>query len=225
MISLRYHIVSISAVFLALALGVVLGSTTLSNTVLSGLSGQRDQLATQVSDLQAQRAQLQSSLASDNAFAQRVAASVVKGTLAKRTVALITTPGARPADRDALVKLIKAAGGSVTTQLQLTDAFTDPNRSDDLRNVVTQVIPAGVQLPTDSDPGTISGGLLGSLLLLNKSNNKPQANSSEIAAAVSALTDGGFVKATGTVVPAQLAIVLTAGNHHGAGAGDRASSA
>ncbi|MFD1050858.1 copper transporter, partial [Kibdelosporangium lantanae] len=38
MISLRYHIISIAAVFLALAVGVLLGSSTLSRTVLGGLS-------------------------------------------------------------------------------------------------------------------------------------------------------------------------------------------
>ena len=38
MISLRYHIISIGAVFLALALGVVLGSTAISDRLLSGLS-------------------------------------------------------------------------------------------------------------------------------------------------------------------------------------------
>ncbi|MGH3884716.1 MAG: copper transporter, partial [Pseudonocardiaceae bacterium] len=35
MISLRYHVISIAAVFLALALGVVLGSTAISDRLLS----------------------------------------------------------------------------------------------------------------------------------------------------------------------------------------------
>ncbi|HEX4724042.1 MAG TPA: copper transporter, partial [Pseudonocardiaceae bacterium] len=55
MISLRYHIVSIGAVFLALALGVILGSTTLSDSLLSGISGQKAKLGEQVVDLQAQQ--------------------------------------------------------------------------------------------------------------------------------------------------------------------------
>ena len=37
MISLRSHAISLAAVFLALAIGVVLGSGLLSNTLLSGL--------------------------------------------------------------------------------------------------------------------------------------------------------------------------------------------
>ena len=54
MISLRYHVISIAAVFLALALGVVLGSTAISDRLLSGLSSNRDELGRQVSDLEAQ---------------------------------------------------------------------------------------------------------------------------------------------------------------------------
>ncbi|MGH3437476.1 MAG: copper transporter [Sciscionella sp.] len=224
MISLRYHVISITAVFLALAIGVVLGSTTLSNTLLSGLSGQKEQLGKQVSDLQAQNSSLRSRLASGEQFAKGVGPLAVRGALDKRTVAVITTSSAKPADRDALTSLIKSAGGSVTAQVQLTDAFSDPAKADRLRDLVTRMIPAGAQLPTASDPGTLAGGLLGDLLLLNKANNKPQANPNEIASAISGLTDGGFLTASGNVAPAQLAIVLTGGGLHGDGAADRAST-
>ena len=54
-ISLRYHVVSLAAVFLALALGVVLGSAGLSDPLLGAVSGQRDDLAGQVSQLTAER--------------------------------------------------------------------------------------------------------------------------------------------------------------------------
>src|SRR5699024_12625460 len=53
-ISLRYHIVSIAAAFLALAVGVVLGSTALSGSLLSGLADERSQLADRVSDLRSE---------------------------------------------------------------------------------------------------------------------------------------------------------------------------
>ena len=37
MISMRYHIVSLAAVFLALALGIVLGATKISSPLMTGL--------------------------------------------------------------------------------------------------------------------------------------------------------------------------------------------
>lgn len=224
MISLRYHVISIAAVFLALAIGVVLGSTTLSNTLLSGLTGQKEQLATQVSQLHAKNSGLQAKLAAEGQFAKGVGPRAVAGTLEKRTVAIVTTPSASPPDRDALVSLLKSAGARVTAQVGLTKAFADPSQSDRLRELVTRSIPAGAQLPTATDPGTLAGGLLGDLLLLDKSNNQPQAQPAEIGSAISALTNGGFLKASGDVHPAQLAIVLTGGAVQGNGAGDRAST-
>ena len=48
---MRYHALSIGAVFLALAIGVVLGSTGLSDRLVSAVSTQRDDLASQVAEL------------------------------------------------------------------------------------------------------------------------------------------------------------------------------
>ena len=55
MISLRYHIVSIAAVFLALAVGVALGSTSVSERLLSSVGGDLDTLRLQARDLRAER--------------------------------------------------------------------------------------------------------------------------------------------------------------------------
>ncbi|MEV4319609.1 copper transporter [Actinocrispum sp. NPDC049592] len=224
MISLRYHIISIAAVFLALAVGVVLGSSTLSRTVLSGLSDERGDLAKQVSDLQAERNSLNARLASEDGFAGAIGPMALRGELDQRTVVLVTTPDAKPADRDAVRALIGTAGGSVTGELQLTDAFADPQKSDQLRDVVTRLLPAGVQLPTASDPGTLAGGLIGSLILINKDTNQPQAKPNEATAAFTGLSDGGFVRMPDKLAPAQLAIVLTGAAQSGNGAGDRAAT-
>lgn len=224
MISLRYHIISIAAVFLALAVGVVLGSTTLSRSILSGLSNENDNLATQVNDLQNEKNAQKARLADADGFASSVGPMAVQGQLSQRTVVLITTADARPADRDALKALIASAGGTVTGELQLTDDFSDPRKADQLRDIVARLLPAGVQLPTASDPGTLAGGLIGPLVLIRKDNNKPQASADETAAALAGLTEGGFVKANPGLQPAQLAVVLTGGAATGDGAGDRAAT-
>ena len=224
MISLRYHVVSIGSVFLALAIGIVLGSTTLSDSLLSGLSGQKDQLATQVSDLQSQRNALNSQLAADGAFATGIGPLAVRGALTGRTVVVVSTANAGQTDESALNSLLTAAGATVTGQVRLTDAFSDPSRADQLTSLVTQLIPAGAQLPVASDAGTLAGGLFGALLLLNKSDNKPQATPDERASALSGLASGGFIQASAQpLVPAQLAIVLTGGAQTGNTSGDRAA--
>ena len=222
MISMRYHIVSIAAVFLAIALGVVLGSTAISERLLSGLNRDNDSLARQVKDLQAEGTAQRDRLSDADAFAAAAAPMAVRGQLDRRTVAIVTTADADPADRDAIAALIRQAGATVTGELQLTDAFTDGSRADQLRELVTR-LPAGVQLPTASDAGTLAGGLLGALLLLNANNNRPQASADESAAALAGLADGGFVRVGENLRPAQLAVVLTGGAITGDAAGDRAA--
>lgn len=224
MISLRYHIVSVTAVFLALAVGVVLGSTAISGRLLSGLSDDNSSLGKEVSDLQAERNGLNSKLAESDKFATSVGPLVVRGQLTDRTVVLVTTADAKPSDRDALTSLLKSAGATVTGEVQLTDAFADPNKADQLRDLVARLQPAGTQLPTAADPGTRAGGLLGALLLLNKDNNEPQASADEAASALGGLAGAGFVKQGQGIKPAQLAVVLTGGAVNGDSAADRAAT-
>jgi Copper transport outer membrane protein, MctB len=223
-ISLRYHVISIAAVFLALAVGVVLGSTTLSRSLLSGLSSDNDDLVNQVHDLENQRNAQNARLADADSFATQIGPMAVHGQLAQRTIVIITTADADPADRDALKALLTDAGARVTGELQLTDDFSNPEKADQVKDLVPRLLPAGVQLPTVSDPGTLAGGLLGPLLLIDKADNKPQASADETAAAFAGLTEGGFVKASQGIQPAQLAIVLTGGAAKGDGAGDRAAT-
>jgi Copper transport outer membrane protein, MctB len=221
-ISLRYHIISIAAVFLALALGVVLGSTAISDRLLSGLSSNRAELSRQVSELQAERNGLRARLADADVFGAAVGPRVVSGALRGRTVVLVTTAEASPADRDALSALITGAGGTVTGELQLTEAFTDPSRSDQLSELSTRLLPAGLRLPTASDAGTLAGGLLGSLLLTNPHSGKAQATTAETTAVLAGLGDGGFVRLGPQVQPAQLVLVLAGGVSRGNSSGDRA---
>jgi len=223
-ISLRYHIISIGAVFLALALGVVLGSTAISDRLLSGLGSERTRLGQQVADLQAEGDGLRARLDDAAAFAAALGPRAVRGTLQDRTVVLVTTSGADPVDRDGLVALLRSAGATVTGEVQLTDAFTDPSRSDQLTELTTRLLPAGAQLPTAPDAGTLTGGLLGSLLLLDPGTGVAPAGSEQTAAVLAGLGDGGFVRAGPQVQPAQLAVVLTGAAAAGNGSGDRAGT-
>jgi hypothetical protein len=50
-ITLRHHVISLAAVFVALAIGVVLGSGTFSGTTVSGLRGDNGDLEKQISTL------------------------------------------------------------------------------------------------------------------------------------------------------------------------------
>ncbi len=223
MISLRYHVVSIASVFLALAVGVVMGSGSVSQTLLAGVFGQRDSLSKQVSHLRGELDTAHGELADARQFGSAVAPLAVRGALEKRSIVMITAPDVAPRHHDAMKKLLTSAGAEVTGTVRFTDRVTDPARAGQLRDVVTRLLPAGVRLPVTADPGTLLGGLLGPLALLDPRTDRPQSSSEERAAALSGLSEGGFLRTSPEIRPAQLAVVLTGGDR--ADSGPRAASA
>ncbi|ORL78898.1 copper transporter [Prescottella equi] len=210
MISMRQHAISIAAIFLALAIGVVLGSGLLSNGMLSGLRDDKADLQSRIEDLNTTNNQLNEQLTAADGFDSVVSDRIVRDTLAQRSVVVMTTPDADPGEAEGINRLIGQAGGNVTGRVALTKSFVDSVNGDQLRTTVTNVIPAGIQLRTGAvDQGSLAGDLLGSVLLLDPQTAQPQTTPEERALALDALRGGGFVDFDGNVAPAQFAIVLT----------------
>lgn len=221
---MRYHIVSVAAVFLALAVGVVLGSTSISDRLLAGVGAERESLQGQVEQLGAERSALKAQVAGSGQFESAVAPMAVQGQLAQRSVVLISSAEVPDQQRTVVSELLRDAGADLTGEVRLGDGFADPDRADQLRRVVTELLPAGLQLPTAADPGTLAGGLIGPLSLLDPQTGQPQTGDQERAAAFSGLADGGFATASPGLRPAQLAVVLTGGRIDGDRAGDKAAT-
>ncbi|MBM9469610.1 copper transporter [Nakamurella leprariae] len=219
---MRYHIVSVAAIFLALALGVVLGATKINSPLLSGLQGDNTSLSSQVSDLAETNAQLTERVADDQQFAGAIGPLAVRGTLPDATVVLLTTADADPADRDAVTSLLTRAGATVTGQLQLTTDLADPNRAAELRSLVTSSLPAGVTLPESPDAGTTVGALLGALLVARE-DGSTAASPEAATATLAALTSAGFVTPTGTPAAGRGVVVLTGAAATGGSEADRAA--
>lgn len=217
MISLRYHAVSIAAVFLALAIGVVLGASGVSERLLGAVTTRADDLGGQVQLLTAQRDALAASQRASDEFAQRVGPAAVKGTLQGQTVTLVTS-GADTADRTAVVALLGQAGATVTGEVALTDAVGDPARADQLRELTARLLPTGAQLPAAADTGSLAGGLLGGVLF-----TKAGAQPDQEKAVLSGLASAGFVVPGDAPAPANLALVLTGGALTGVDAPDAAA--
>lgn len=214
MISLRYHAVSIGAVFLALALGVLLGAGGVSDRLLGAVTNKSDQLGEQVQGLTAERDTLAAGQRAADEFAQRVGPSAVRGVLQGRTVTLVTS-GADDTDVAALRDLITAAGGTPNGQLALTPAVGDPARADQLRELTASLLPTGAQLPAASDTGSLLGGLLAGVLMT------PGTQGAD--GVLPGLEAGGFVKPGERPQPADLVLVLTGGQLTGVDAADAAA--
>jgi hypothetical protein len=223
MISMRYHIVSLAAVFLALALGIVLGATKISGPMLTSLQGDNASLSTQQDELAAENAELTDRVSSDDNFAGSVAALAVRGTLPATNVVLITTAGADPADRDAVLSLLNRAGATVTAQIQVTNDFSDPLRADELRSIAATTLPTGATLPEVPQAGAVAGGLL-SPVLIAPAGAAAAASPEQAAAVLAALTSAGFITVTGTPAAGQSVVILTGAEVTGGSEADKAAA-
>ena len=119
MIDFRYHLVSIVAVFLALALGLLLGSTVLRPYALKGLQALSKHQKQQIDSLQQTNKQLQSQLASNNQFAQANAPQILHQLLAGQRVVLVVAPGAPSSVVSGDTQNLGLAGDRRTGQAQV----------------------------------------------------------------------------------------------------------
>jgi hypothetical protein len=221
-ISFRYHLVSIAAVFLALAVGVVLGSAGVSDRLLSAVSHEADNLAGQVQTLRAERDGLAAGQRASDEFARRVGPAAVRGLLQGSSVTLVTT-GADPADRDAVVALLQQAGATVGGEVALTPAVGDPARGDQLRELTAQLLPTGAQLPAATDTGSLVGGLLSGVVLAPTGQPGQPITAQQADAVLAGLAAAGFVAPGTRPQPGNVVLVLTGGALQGVDAGDAAA--
>jgi hypothetical protein len=164
-ISFRYHLVSIVAVFLALALGIVVGTTALNGPITTDLRKQVNTLKTDRTALAQQVKTLQGQVSDAGEFARSFGSKLVDGALTKQNVLLVGLPGASGNVQDGLASQIAAAGGNVTGHVSLTESYIDPRRGTDISSLATTVHPPALTLPEVNDPGELGGALLAFVLL------------------------------------------------------------
>ncbi|OCB38242.1 channel-forming protein [Mycobacterium malmoense] len=195
MISLRQHALSLAAVFLALAVGVVLGSGLLSDTLLSSLRDEKRDLHTQIDGLNDQKNVLNEKLSAANSFDTQLAGRMVHDALGGKSVVVFRTPDAHDDDVAAVTKFIGQAGGAVTGTVSLTNEFVEANSAEKLQTVVnSSILPAGQQLSTKLvDQGSQAGDLMGIALLINANPAVPPVDEAQRDTVLAALRDTGFI--------------------------------
>ncbi len=163
MIDFRYHLVSIVAVFLALAIGLVVGATALQGPVVTGLNNTATQEQKTIKGLQAQNAALSAALskqaAADGAFAKAGAAYLVSDLLRGQQVVVVAAPGADSGTVSGVAAAVAQAGATVTGQVRLTPQFfdTSPATESALTSLAQQLAPVGSGLPSAVSGDQISG--------------------------------------------------------------------
>jgi hypothetical protein len=212
-IGFRYHLVSLIAVFLAVALGLVLGSTTLGTPLpAAGAAAAPAQTA-----LQDQARRLGAQVAAGERFDAAVAPALVRGALTGRRVLLVLAADAVPATAvEQLTTLVGQAGGTVTGTIRLRPAYTDPAAAARIQAYVTGPgLPAGFTPPATGDGAQALAALLAAVLVRHPGGTGPgTAATASVLAGLAALDV--LTQVSPQVAPADHAVVLTAGGGSGA---------
>ena len=148
MIDFRYHLVSIVAVFLALAVGIVLGSTELRGAAFTALEGTSNALSHKLDAANNENSALQQEVSGDQAFAQAAEPVLLAHLLDGKRAVVITAPGAPSAVVNGITTALGDAGATVSGQVALSAKFADTSASNlSLLDQLTQrVAPSGLTL-------------------------------------------------------------------------------
>src|SRR5262249_9643902 len=158
LIDFRYHLVSIVAVFLALTIGLVIGSTALRGLVASGLNAASQHEKKVNYSLYQHNSQLKARIAGDDAFARAAELRLLSGLLTGERVVLVLAPGTDGSTVNGISTALSDAGAIITGQVLLSPQFFDTATvtEQQLQSTVTTVsslVPLGVALPkSPSDP-------------------------------------------------------------------------
>jgi Copper transport outer membrane protein, MctB len=162
-IDFRYHLVSIVAVFLALAIGLLVGATAIkpkTELVFDRLSKQEQQkISLQLAQIQS----LENRLSGDQAAAKADAPVVLKNLLAGQQVVLVTAPGSDGATISGVTTALQQAGAKVTGQAALQPAFfgTSSSTQTNLETLAQSVVPPGVTLNDQTGQSTADAQIAG----------------------------------------------------------------
>ena len=209
MITFRHFLTSLVAVFLALAVGIVLGGGPLSD----------------VTDPDPAPAAATEGAAGDPAgvyaegFAGAVGPQLTSAKLAERGVAVVTAPGVNEETLTALAEQVAAAGGAITGRYSLTDAMVAPEQK-------ALVDTLGSQLMTQQDKTIAADATtydrIGQLLGIAIATTTPEgdAPSGKQTAVIDSLLGADLLAFEGTVTRRAPLVLLVLGAEPAAEGGD-----
>lgn len=152
MIDFRYHVISIVAVFLALATGLVLGASLLNTQLIETQNAQNESLIADKNALRDEVDALEQQQASLEQFISGVGPLAVRDLLVGQRVVLVTLPGAAEGTGQDLIDgvtqdLLDAGAIEVVGTVGITELWTEQGEVDVLDGLVAQLTQEGVPLP------------------------------------------------------------------------------
>jgi hypothetical protein len=215
-IDFRYHLVSIVAVFLALAIGIVLGSTELQGHTLDVLRSTSNSLRSQLNAATAQRDGYQQQAAAGDGFLQTAEPKLLGKLLTGQRLVIVTEPGAPAPVINGIRDAAAVAGATVTGQVSLQPKFNDLSGATQSNlSVINDSLAAsdGTALASGTDPLTVyqqnAAQLIATAILVQKTGQSllPPASAQTL---LDAYGQAGFLTVSGDpAAGASLAVLVT----------------
>jgi hypothetical protein len=231
-IDFRYHLVSIVAVFLALALGIVLGTTALNGPIVHALQKAESISKNTAASLRTTNDNQKHRIAGDGLFATAAAPPLLGGLLTGQQVVVVTAPGADSKAVSGVTTAIRQAGGTVTGPVALNQQFFDTSATTEssLTTLAQQLAPPGLAVTAGSgqqaDAPQLAGqseasSVLAAALVAKEGGTVTAAETQSILAG---LAQQGYLQVSSTAIaPASLAVVISPATPPAGGDGDPAN--
>jgi len=226
-IDFRYHLVSIVAVFLALAIGIVLGSTELQGATLDGLRQTADSLRSQLSNASNNLSGAQAQINADQKFYATAEPRLLAQTLTGDRIVIVAEPGAPDSVINGIKQAAGYAGAAITGTVVLENKFNDLSGATgaSLEAInAEQAATYGTVLSQPADTATVNQDQAAQLIataILEKTTTAGLLTTAEAQTLLSAYAQGGYLTTVGSPYdPATLAVVVTPGSAPSDGASD-----
>lgn len=211
MIDFRYHLVSVIAIFMALAVGIVLGAGPLKEDIGTTLTSELTRAREDKAALNDQLARARQDKAADQSYAAATLPVVVKGRLSGRRVDVVAAEGADDQTVNGVQSALEAAGAQVPAVVRLGDEWTHPDAAGDLGTVVDQAATTlGVDRSHVGD-GQLPGVVLGRVLLAGTGKDASAADTGTARQVLQQLRTKGLVTSSADAPdPASLVVTVAA---------------
>jgi hypothetical protein len=227
MIDFRYHLVSIVAVFLALAIGIVLGSTELQGNTIDVLRSSSDSLKNQLNAVSAQRDSLQAADGASETFLKTAEPQLIGHLLAGDRVVIVAEPGASSGMISDVQQAAAVAGATVTGTVALQPKFNDlSGTTDSSLSAINNSLAStdNITLGPAADLPTLNQQQAAQLIadaILYRTPDEVGLTAPAATTLLAAYNQGGYLTATGAVTDrATLAVLVTPATAATAGASD-----
>jgi hypothetical protein len=214
-INFRYHVVSLTAVFLALAIGLVVGTAALNGPVADSLKNTVTALRKDNQQLRDTVSSLQDEVNREEDFAAEAAPFLLDGKLTGRRVLILTMPRGQD-HADGVIEMLRMAGATVTGRIDLQDKFVNPDSNNDLLGLAArsakETVPA-TGLPGNSNGVETCSAQLASALL-DRPGTAGAASEPDRRAVLNAYSTNGFIVVDDKVTGAADTVVVVSGPPH-----------